>query len=332
MNQILSMGGEPQKPIKENKEIINPIINERPTKQIQAIERANMNSNKADLSKVIRIFCIIIILFGLALIGTSTYALISNKEKLVDNIEVSADQMGKETKITIQSDHPIKKFTYKWNTGEPFVLEGDGTVTFETIIQIPNGNNILRMTVTDYYGSEKNFYEQYIYDSEDSKKPEIQTAINGTKLNIKATDDTEMSYITYSWNDEEAKRIEVGNNNKKEINEDIEVPEGHNKLTIVAADKEGNRETITKNVIGDTKPNFTLSKDGLNLILSASDDQGLGKISITIDGNTIDSGEQMLNLKEATTTIPVTSGTHEITVTVTNINGLTATETVNAEF
>ncbi len=329
MNQILSMGEEPKK--RENEVVVEKT--KKAPVQNEVINRANSTSNKADIGKIIKIFCISIILFGLILIGESVYALVSNSgEKGEDNVQINAERMGKETVITVQTEqYPVKEFTYKWNDGEPVTIDGNGTLKLETIIQIPNGNNILRMTVTDYYGNKKNFHKQYLYDSSDVNKPTIEIAINGTKLNIKAIDDVQMSYITYSWNDEEATRIEAEGDNLQEINTDIEVPDGQSKLSIIAVDKEGNRETRTENVIGDTKPSFSLSKDGLKIILNASDDQGISKISMTIDDETRDSGDEPINQKEVSVTWEVTSGTHTISVSVTNVNGLTSTGTVTAD-
>ncbi len=333
MNQILSMGGEPQKKVNEQKiETKNEVKVERIPIQNETIRRANATSNKADISKIIKIFCISIILFGLILIGESTYAIIQNSgEKIIDNVEITADRMGKETKITVSSEqYPIKEFMYKWNDGEPVTIEGNGTLSLETVIQIPNGNNILRMTVTDNFGNKKNFHKQYLYDSSDVNKPTIEIAISGTKLNIKANDDTEIDYITYSWNDDEAVRVEK-EDNPTEINTNIDVPSGQNKLSIIAVDKEGNRETRTESIIGDTKPTFTLSRDGLKIILNAKDDEGISKVSMTVDGETRDSGETPINQKEISVTWEVTSGTHTISVTVVNVNGLPATGEVTVE-
>ena len=302
MNQILSTNqGQPQQVNRE----VKKQIQYTPMPNLNSIKRANSTSTKADLAKVVRIFCIIIIIFGLVLIGQSTYAMISNREKDKDTISVSEDRMGKETKITVETNYPIKSFTYKWNDGEPVVVEGNGTIKFETIIQIPNGNNILNMTVKDYYGYEHKLHnKQYIYESTD----------------------VEMSYITYQWNEEEEVRIDVDKNDKQKISTDVEVPEGQNKLTIVAADKEGNRATRTENIVGDTKPTFTASLDGNKLIIVASDDESISKISVTVDGVVTDSGDQPINQKEITASMTLTSGGHTIEVSVTNINGLTATE------
>ncbi len=333
MNQILSMGGEPQKKIKEvkNEEKIERI--ERRPIQNEAINRANYTSDKVDILKILKIFCFSIILFGLVLIGESTYAIIQNNgNKIQDNIEVTADRMGKETKIVVNAEqYPIKEFSYKWNDGEPVTIDGNGTLSLETVIQIPNGNNILRMTVTDNFGNKKNFHKQYLYDSSDVSKPEIEIAINGPKLNIKATDDTGIEFITYAWNKNEAIRVEPEENNSKEINVTIDVPSGQNKLTIIAVDKEGNRESRSENIIGDTKPTFTLSKDGKKIILRAQDDEGISKVSMTIDGETRDSGEEPINQKEISVTWEVTKGTHTISFSIINVNGLESSGEVTTE-
>ena len=313
MNQILSIGGEPQK--KEN-EVKNEVKAEKIIKN-EAINRANATSNKADILKIIKIFVFSIILFGLVLVGESTYAIIQNSgNKIVDNVEITADRMGKETKIVVTSEkYPIKEFSYKWNDGEPVKIEGNGTLTLETIIQIPNGNNILRMTVTDNFGNEKNFHKQYLYDSSDVSKPKIEIAITGVRLSIKASDDIAMET----------------EENPKEINVNIDVPSGQNKLTIIAADKEGNRETRVENIIGDTKPTFTLSKDGKNIILKAQDDEGISKVSMTIDGVTKDSGNEPINKKEISVTWEVEKGTHTISFSIINVNGLESSGKVTAE-
>lgn len=349
MNQILSMNNEPDK--KQDKNLQNNQMNMQQKSTYQpnyninqnqskpshnyndTIKRANATSNKAEISKVIRIFCVIIILFGLFLIGESTYAMVAKRKKVEDNPKVYPLQMGKETKITVETEHPIKEFSYKWNEGESVKIEGNGTVLFETTIQIPNGNNILYMTVTDFNGNEHNFHRQYIFDSTDANKPTIDIAISGTKLKITATDDVEMDYITYSWNNEEATRVDLEEDeDKQNIETDVDVPEGQNKLTIIAVDAQGNRETRTENVIGDTKPIFDLLKDGQNLIIKAQDDQGVSRIVMDIDGEIVDSGEESIDLKEVSASIPVESGTHTIKVTVTNVNGLSDTKTATVEF
>ena len=64
MNQILAIGQEPER--KKTRET-NPKYS---------------GGQKADITKVMRIFSVIIIIFGIVLIGKSTYAFISKKNNL----------------------------------------------------------------------------------------------------------------------------------------------------------------------------------------------------------------------------------------------------------
>ncbi len=287
---------------------------------------------KLEIQKVIRIFCIVIIVFGLVLGGKALLASIKTKNSKKDTPVVNIDKMGREATIAITTQKPIKEYSYQWNKdGQPEVEQGNGRVSIEKTIQIPNGNNILNIVVTDYYGNKTKYFKQYIYESSDVTKPTINLSAVGNKLRITAEDDTEMLYMTYSWNDEEEIRIDVSQDDKKTI-EEIEVPVGQNKLTITAVDKEENKEKRTENIVGDNKPTFDIQTDGENIIVIAKDDEGISKISITVDDVTTDSGDTPINQTEVTAKLPISRGPHTITVTVTNINGLSETQTVSHTF
>lgn len=288
---------------------------------------------KVEIKKVIRIFCVVIIVFGLVLGGKALFTFIKAKNSKKDTPVVNIDKMGREATISISTQKPIKEYSYQWNKdGEPEIEQGNGRVSIEKTIQIPNGNNILNIVVTDYYGNKTKYFKQYIYESTDITKPTINLSTVGNKLKIIAEDDTEMLYITYSWNDEEEIRIDVSQDDKKTIEKDIEVPVGQNKLTITAVDKEENKEKRTENIVGDNKPTFDIQTDGENIVVIAKDDEGISKISITVDDVTTDSGDTPINQTEVTAKLPISRGTHTITVTVTNINGLSETKTVTHTF
>lgn len=293
---------------------------------------AGETTAKADIKQVIKVFCIVIIIFGMVLIGKSTYSIVKNKTTQKDNPIVDIEKMGREATITINTEKPIREYSYRWNEGEATTEKGNGSISVEKSVQIPNGNNILRIEVVDYYGNRTKYFKQYIYESTDVNKPTIDIAAVGIKLKITAKDDNEMYYMTYSWNDEEAVRVDLLSDDKKTIETEIEVRKGQNKLTITAVDKEENREIRTESVVGDTKPTFELSTDGENIIVVANDDEGVAKISITIDDQTTDSGDTPINQTDVTARMPITSGEHTITVTVTNINGLTETQTITHTF
>ena len=320
MNQILSMqqsqmsssnGSKQKKPKKE--------------KQINY----GRPSNKANIVSISRVFCVLIILFGLVLIGDATYGIVSSKPTLKDTINVTANAIGSDVTIKAVGSMPIQRLTYKWGQGEEIVIQGNGTVELEAVTQIPRGNNILNMTVIDYYGNKAEFQKQYINEQDDSSKPSIEISVSGNMLNIIATDETEMSYLTYSWNNETPTRVNIDSNatDKRELRTSIEVQRGENTLDIVAVDVDGNTATRTENIKGANKPTFEVSADGTNLIINAKDDEGINKIEITVDGAVSETEPD--NLKKLQATLPITPGDHTVTIKVTNVNGLSTEQSFN---
>lgn len=307
MNQILSVGQENHKEPKKDKQI-----------------NYGRPSDKANIKSIVRVFCILIILFGLVLVGDATYGIISSKPTLKDTIKVTANPIGSQVTIRATGNMPLQSLTYRWGQGEETTVQGNGTVELETTVQIPTGNNILNMTVVDYYGNKNEYQKQYINQQNDASKPTIEISVSGNMLNIIATDDTEMSYITYSWNNQTPTRVDIEHDeeNKKELRTSIEVLKGENTLSIVAVDSDGNSTSRTEKIKGANKPTFTVSSDGNNLIINAKDEEGISKIEITVDGVTTDTGDNPINKTEVDATIAITPGEHTVTVIVTNINGL----------
>ena len=307
MNQILSVGQENHKEPKKDKQI-----------------NYGRPSDKANIKSIVRVFCILIILFGLVLVGDATYGIISSKPTLKDTIKVTANPIGSQVTIRATGNMPLQSLTYRWGQGEETTVQGNGTVELETTVQIPTGNNILNMTVVDYYGNKNEYQKQYINQQNDASKPTIEISVSGNMLNIIATDDTEMSYITYSWNNQTPTRVDIEHDeeNKKELRTSIEVLKGENTLSIVAVDSDGNSTSRTEKIKGANKPTFTVSSDGNNLIINAKDEEGISKIEITVDGVTTDTGDNPINKTEVDATIAITPGEHTVTVVVTNINGL----------
>lgn len=285
------------------------------------------HGEKLEISSVIKIFCIITIIFGITIIGKSTYAIINSRPKEKDNPSVSMDRMGSKVSVVISTEKPIKQFSYKWNDGDETTIQGDGTVTMTQTISIPNGNNILKVIVIDYYNNRTYYQNQYIRESTDDKEPTIDLSTVGNKIKIVAKDETEISYITYKWNDEAETRIDA-EKGKQELDKEVDVKKGTNKLTITAVDSGENITTRTETIIGSNKPTFTISTQDSNLIIEAKDEDGVSKISIEVDGVKNDSDN--INLKTLTAKMPLSSGNHTIKVTVTNINGLSDTKEITA--
>lgn len=315
MNQILSMQQSQMSGQKLPKQ-------KKPKKEKQI--NYGRPSDKANIVSIVRVFCVLIILFGLVLVGDATYGIMNSRPKLRDNVNVTANAIGTNVTINAVGSMPIQSLTYRWNQGEDTVVQGNGTVELEAVVQIPTGNNILNMSVIDYYGNKSEFQKQYINEQDDSSKPTIEISVSGNMLNITATDETEMSYLTYSWNNGTPTRVDMDTTltDKTVLRTSVEVQKGENTLSIVAVDIDGNTNTRTEKIKGANKPTFTVTADGTNLVIKAQDEDGISKVEITVDGITSDTGDEPLNLKELTATQAITPGEHTVTITVTNINGL----------
>ena len=292
---------------------------------------ANRRKDKTNINKVLRIFCVLMILIGISMMGKSIYALTFNRPKQKDNPVVEINKMGKEVTIEINTQYPIREMSYKWNDGETTTLKGNGTINVSKTIEIPNGNNVLKLEIVDNFGNKTQYQKQYIYQSTDSEKPKIELSKSGNKLVIKATDNVKMSYVTYQWNNDDEVRVDSESSDQKEMSTEIDVPKGENKLLITAVDGEQNRETDEEKIIGDTKPTFTMSSLGDDFVIKAQDDEGIESISVVIDdGTPIESTG--IKKKEITATVPISNlseGTHKIKVTVTNVNGISNTQETN---
>lgn len=283
--------------------------------------------NKAEMHSIIKVFCLVLILFGIIIIGKSVFALTSNSNNIKDHPQVTTDKMGREVTIEITTQKPIKQFSYKWNEGTEKIIEGNGTITISETIEVPNGNNILNIQVIDFYGNKTYYKKQYIYESTDVTKPTIDIAsLVNSKISIIVEDETKLYYMTYKWNDEQETRKDAQEGNNK-IEVEIDPMAGENTLTVTAVDSEGNKNTINKKVIGDNAPEISFNTMDNYVQINAKDDEGIKLISVTIDGKT---EEKEINQKELNAKVQLTRGTHSIIVKVINVNGISSTKKINA--
>ena len=251
-------------------------------------EKRNVKKRKiynADLSKVVKSFCIFIILFGLALIGSGVYGIESNKPKPTDGIVVTMDQLGSRVTITITSQYPIQSASYRWDSSEETAIETTGKLIVTAKVKIIQGNHILRINVTDKFGNVTHYQQQYLRNADDSEEPTIQVDNVSDKIQIVATDNSRIAFLTYRWNDEEDTRIEADNETSKVITTTIAARKGENILTVNAQDAEGNMaDTYTRTIFAAEEPKISLSTDGSNLIIKVTDEEGIKKFTVILDG------------------------------------------------
>lgn len=279
---------------------MNQILDYNPNK--------SSGSGKSSSSdKIVRVFAVILVIFALCLVGSGIYGMYKNQKKEAVSqtdtptkavITVERDDTD-DTKaiIKVSHDKAIEKVIYTWDNDKDTINKGNGKPTMEIEISLPAGTHTLTVKVTDIDGNDT-IYDEEIYseNGEDKVNPEIKTTVDqATKeIVITATDETELDYVTYRWNDEEEQRQDADSENPKQIKFNIEIPKGTNDLTIIAVDKNNNSTTKTDKYTGVTKPEIkvTVSEDKKNVHVDCYHENGISEITVKIN----DGGTQNVNL------------------------------------
>lgn len=280
-----------------------------------------------EIKTVLKIFAIACIIFGLILVGQASYAMITKKgEESQSEPLINVTQSDDILNISVKHDKLIDKITYSWNNGEDVVLQGKGRKEISEKIIIPSGQNILVLKVTDINGKVASYSEMYELEQGDTIKPEIELLVESSKVKIVAKDETALSYMSYYWNNEDETKIEAKQESPKQIEDKIDILKGENTLTIIAVDKSGN-ETVKEQIFkGVKKPKIELLRDGSELIVNVTDEEGVQKIEYTLNGQFYTTDPEntgaSLNMKEVQFRQPLLTGENKLSIKAYNVNGL----------
>lgn len=244
-------------------------------------------SSANGVKPIIKFFAIVIIVVSLIFVGEGAYNLYNSMgnnnsyPKPVLNVEKN----GSAISLKITGEIGINKIEYSWNDGNTTILKCDGKKSINPEIEMPQGDNKLNIVVIDVEGNRTKFGEIAVsFTSEDDTvKPKISIVNSVGKITITATDETELDYLTYQWEGEEEVKIEATSDNNKSITQEVSVQKGTKKLTIVAVDKTGNKETMSKKIVGSNGPEIKVSASEGNFIIKVTDEYVITKIEYTIN-------------------------------------------------
>jgi len=304
VNQILITGEELKKePVKKQKKVlpINPIV---------------------------IFYAISIIILGICMISGSVYA----KEKINERVEASIqpeveferDEENNTVKISATHIRGITKLTYRWNEEEEVIIDGQNRNSISTTIDLIGGKNILNVSVTEENGQTKTFQKTYIAGN--IPEIELEAIANGVK--IIAISEEIIDYIQYCWDDEEAQKIEVGEEQYEGI---INAPKGEHLLKIEVVDSNKMIAKKEQKVIGDTEPTVNVQSKLVNgkptFVIDAEDDENITILEIIHNGG----AKQTINVnaKIYHHEVIMTEGeTNTIIVTAINQNNLSKTRRI----
>ncbi len=304
-------------------------------KQKQKRERT---SGPIEIKAIVRFFAFLIIIFGVALVGQGSYAIYKEAEdNNPDNMpNVTVSRLNDAVIIYVEHSVEISKIIYSWNNGEETDIP-EGTLTAQEEILLPNQNSVLNITIKDMNGKETKYQKQYYIEGMDITKPTIKVEYKegSAKLTITATDDTEISYLSYQWDGQEKVVVEDAPTGKTEVIKEIDlsnVEPGTKFINIIAQDTNGNVEKHEqKLLITTSKPELQLTQEKDSLFIEASDKDGLAEIKVNING------QQFANKINGNKTIKLgpaklKEGNNIISVEVTNINGYTINGTKELQY
>ena len=290
-------------------------------------------SVSSDIAKVTKVFAIGLIIFGGCVIGTGSYALYKEKEttnKTTINemskpvISVEAIE-GDESTILLKttSNIGIETVVYQWNDGKKTTLTGNGGKYLEQKVQIPSGSNVLNITVVDSQNQESTYSKKYELNSYIKLE-----AIGNGKIKIEYEGETEISYLTYRWDDQDENKIDI---NSKTIDKEIDTLNGKHTLTIIVVDVNNHTETKVQQTNGVSIPTIDIrfNEDKTSYIINVKDDVELKEVIITLDEDDSKKYGQKINGKEFQFEIALKEGSdNKMKVQVTNSDDQTAEKAV----
>ena len=313
--------------------------------QILVTEKKKKNKKTSrgpiEIKGIVRFFAVFIMLFGMVLAGEGSYALYKEiDESKPENIpDLSLTRDGDTVILEIEHNTEISKVNYRWNDGEENSIP-EGTRYVEEEILLPDGNNILNITVIDMKNREYQFIKEYNLEGVDITKPNIdvtQTEEGTANISIVASDETAITEMTYKINDEQEVTVQATEDGQKEITQDITLPEGQNTLTIVARDTTDNVTTYEKQIIVSSKPTIEIvSQEGNVITLKISDKYGLKDVIVNLNGKLYSSRDidenPNVNKNEIYVPLELQSGNNVLSIEVTNVNGLKGSASTQLQY
>ena len=283
----------------------------------------NKNNGPVAVKSVIKFFAIVIIIFGIILIGEGTYSMykgiVANSGNNIPTVYMN--RVNDTVVIKAENNIEIAKLIYSWNKGEETVLLPNNKAV-EEVVLLPNENSILNVTIVDIKGKETKFMQQWNIEGIDIKKPEreIATDDSSRKITIIARDETQIDYLIYKWNNEAETRVNGTERNKLELQKTIDMKLGENKLTVTAVDKNGNTNTLEKTIIISSKPTIAVKQSNSKIHIVINDEVSIKTVSININGQ-VYAGEYEAK-KQLKLNVPLKQGNNTVSITVTNESGL----------
>lgn len=293
------------------------------------------NSNSQDTKKIVLFFSVSLIIFGLILFGQGVYGIVKkdstqvNKDDETTTISLQQNNSG-EVIINVNSQTIISELIYYWNSEASQTISGNGNTTMQQIITMPAGQNTLTVKTIDVNGKQKTETQIFKLDVD---KPNISLSVIGNKIKIAVDSKADLAYVTYKWNNEQEKKMDMTTfEDKTKYEVEVEIPKGKNTLLVTATDIYENKSEKSQEVKGIAKPVFAkpvINEPYITFTVTSEDDD-IKTIEFFYNGKnykiTEDAIKKSQNAKKVSYKLTLEKGKNTLIVKATTQNGGTAQE------
>ncbi len=252
-----------------------------------------------DIKKIVKVFSIIILIFGVALIGSGTFSIVNAikykntpvEEEIAEPTILAEKVSDAVVKISVKHQYTIEKVTYNWDDLSATTQKGVADQKSMEIsnIGIPTGEHTLKVEVVDI--NSRKYIEEFPFTCEegiDSIDPVADVVVQGRKIEIVATDETELQYVTYKIGNDEEKTL-YPKDDKKRISEVLDWPYTEATLiTVTAVDTSNNVNKYEHSIEMHERPkiSFSANSDLSKIIvkITSPSDTPLTGAKVTLNG------------------------------------------------
>lgn len=292
------------------------------------------NSNSQDTKKIVLFFAVSLIIFGFILFGQGVYGIVKkdstqvNKDDETTTISLQQNNSG-EVIINVNSQTIISELIYYWNSEASQTISGNGNTTMQQIITMPAGQNTLTVKTIDVNGKQKTETQTFKLDVD---KPNISLSVIGNKIKIAVDSKADLAYVTYKWNNEQEKKMDMTTfEDKTKFETEIEIQKGKNTLMITAVDIYENKSEKSQEINGISKPVIepTINEPYITFTVTSEEDD-IKTIEFFYNGKnykiTEDAIKKSQNAKKVSYKLTLEKGKNTLIVKATTQNGGTAQE------
>ena len=199
----------------------------------------------------------------------------------------------------------------------------------QQIITMPAGQNTLTVKTIDVNGKQKTETQTFKLDVD---KPNISLSVIGNKIKIAVDSKADLAYVTYKWNNEQEKKMDMTTfEDKAKFETEIEIPKGKNTLMITAVDIYENKSEKSQEINGISKPVIepTINEPYITFTVTSEEDD-IKTIEFVYNGKnykiTEDAIKKSQNAKKVSYKLTLEKGKNTLIVKATTQNGGTAQE------